>query len=174
MSINTLQSTSPIDQLARSLVERFDANRDGQLTTDEFTSFLSNFMNAVGAPASTAPGIAAGAPAVGLRKGLVPGGGAAALEGFNADKIADASHLTTKYRFARVAQQYTLDGVTSKAAAETLLNSMKGDLAAAGLDVLAIKNDKIKLTVEGGKEAWIDVMRAVGSGQAKAWQWLKA
>ena len=44
MSINTVQSTTPFDQIARQLVDRFDANKDGQLTTEEFTSFLSNFL----------------------------------------------------------------------------------------------------------------------------------
>ncbi|HEY8536992.1 MAG TPA: EF-hand domain-containing protein [Vicinamibacterales bacterium] len=42
MSINPLQTASPIEQLARSLVERFDVNRDGQLTTEEFTTVLSS------------------------------------------------------------------------------------------------------------------------------------
>lgn len=173
MSINALQSTNPIEQLARSLVDRFDANRDGQLTTEEFTSFLTSFVDSARS-AATAPGIVNGAPAHGLRKGLVDNGGPAALEGFNHDKLKDPTHLTPKYRFARVAQQYSLDGVTSKAAAERLLTSMKADLEAAGLDVVAIRNDKMKLRLDDGREAWIDVMRAVGSGQAKAWQWLGA
>ena len=39
MAINSVQSTTPFDQIARQLVDRFDANKDGQLTTEEFTSF---------------------------------------------------------------------------------------------------------------------------------------
>jgi hypothetical protein len=61
--------------------------------------------------------------------------------------------------------------VTSKSAAEALLNTMKADLQAAGMDVLDVKNDKIKIKVDG-EEAWIDVLRGAGSGQAAAWQWL--
>ncbi|HEX7085408.1 MAG TPA: hypothetical protein VF198_03540 [Vicinamibacterales bacterium] len=45
MSINPLQTASPIEQLARSLVDRFDVNRDGQLTTDEFTTVLSSLAD---------------------------------------------------------------------------------------------------------------------------------
>ena len=41
MSMNSVQSTTPFEQIARSLGDRFDANRDGQLTTEEFTTFLT-------------------------------------------------------------------------------------------------------------------------------------
>ena len=169
MSINSVQSTTPFDQIARSLVDRFDANKDGQLTTEEFTSFLSNFLTSATAatPNGNAYGVAAGAGSNGLKLGTVK----PALEGFDAGKIADLGHLTEKYKFARVAQQYSIESVTSKSAAEALLNTMKADLQAAGMDVLDVKNDKIKIKVDG-QEAWIDVLRGAGSGKAAAWQWL--
>jgi hypothetical protein len=169
--INSVQSTNPFDQIARQLVDRFDANKDGQLTTEEFTSFLSNFLTSTAtptaAPNGNAFGVTAGAGSNGLKLGTVK----PRLEGFDAGKIADASHLSEKYKFARVAQQYSIESVTSKSAAEALLNTMKADLQAAGMDVLDVKNDKIKIKVDG-EEAWIDVLRGAGSGQAAAWQWL--
>lgn len=171
MAINSLQSNNPLDQLARSLVDRFDANKDGQLTTDEFSSFLSNFMTAVGKPSGSGLGVAAGAPAHGLTRAVV-GGSAPMLEGFDSRKLADPGHLTAKYKFGRVAQQYSLDSVTDKAAAEVLLNSMKSDLTAAGLEVLEVKGDKIKVKDDAGQDAWIDVIRGAGSGKAAGWQWL--
>jgi hypothetical protein len=169
MAINSVQSPSPLDQIARSLVDRFDANKDGQLTTEEFTSFLSNFLTSAAAPAGKATGHAAAAlPGNGLKLGTVR----PELEGFDFGKLADAGHLTAKYKFARVAQQYSLENVTSKDAAQSLLTGMKGDLAAAGLEVLDVSKDKIKIKDDAGQEAWIDVIRAAGSGRAAAWQWI--
>jgi hypothetical protein len=162
MAINSVQSPTPFDQIARSLVDRFDANKDGQLTTEEFTSFLSNFLtSATGFAAATLPGN-------GLKLGTVR----PSLEGFDGGKLADTGHLTAKYKFARVAQQYSLEDVSTKDAAQSLLNTMKSDLTAAGLDVLEVSKDKIKIKDDAGQEAWIDVIRAAGSGRAAAWQWL--
>ena len=169
MAINSVQSPTPFDQIARSLVDRFDANKDGQLTTEEFTSFLSNFLTSAAAPAGTARGLAADTlPGTGLKLGTVR----PALEGFDDRKLNDPGHLTAKYKFARVAQQYSLEGVTSREAAESLLTTMKSDLTAAGLEVLEIKNDKIKIKDDAGQDAWIDVIRGAGSGRAGGWQWL--
>ena len=164
MAINTVQSTTPFEQIARSLVDRFDANKDGQLTTEEFTTFLSNFLSTAAAPAGAAAP-AASAPANGLKLGTVR----PRLQGFDHDKIADLDHTTVKYKFARVAKQYSIESVTSKSAAEDLLNTMKADLSAAGLEVLEIKNDKIRIRGDQGQELWVDVLKAVGSGRAKAW-----
>ena len=169
MAINSLQPTNPIDQLARSLVDRFDVNKDGQLTTDEFTSFLSNFLNAV-APGGNALGVAAGAPALGANG--IKGGSAPKMSGFSNAKLADPGHLTIKYKFGRVAQGYSLDSVKDKASAGALLESMRADLTAAGLNVLDVKGDKIKITDDAGQEAWFDVIRAAGVGRNCAWQWL--
>jgi hypothetical protein len=41
----------------------------------------------------------------------------------------------------------------------------------AGIDVLAIKNDKIQVKDDAGHAAWIDVIRATGSSDT-GWQWL--
>ena len=170
MSINTVQSTTPFDQIARQLVDRFDANKDGQLTTEEFTSFLSNFLTSTvtpnAAPNGAANGVVAGAGTNGLKLGTVKPN----MDAFDSRKIADEGHLTVKYRFARVAKQYSLESVTDKTKAEELLNQMKADLTAAGLNVLDISKDKIKIKDDAGQEVWFDVIRAAGSGHARGWQ----
>lgn len=166
MAISSVSSPNPLDQLARSLVDRFDANKDGQLTTDEFTSFLSSFLGSVAPGAGAALGVAAGAPAVGLAASKTP------LEGFDAGKLADLTHTSVKYRFGRVAQHYSLSSVTDKSKAESLLNSMQADLTAAGVDVLAVKGDQIQVKDDAGQAAWIDVIRGAGAGGGAGWQWL--
>jgi hypothetical protein len=171
MAISSVSSTNPLDQLAKSLVDRFDANGDGQLTTQEFTSFLTNFINSV-APGATVNAAAVNATATQPLRSL--GGSAPAMSGFSATKLADTSHDTLKYRFGRVAQRYSLDSVTDKASAEALLTSMKSDLEAAGVQVLEIKKDKFKTIGNSGNEVWVDVIKAAGSGRGAAWQWMDA
>jgi hypothetical protein len=58
MAISHVSSTNPLDQLAKSLVDRVDANGDGPLTTQEFTSFMTNLLHSV------APGAAVNAASV--------------------------------------------------------------------------------------------------------------
>lgn len=166
MSTNTVQPATSFDQLTRSLLNRFDGNKDGQLTTEEFTAFLSQFLSGVTAPAGRPFG-ASTTPAKGLQAGVTP----PTMNGFDARKLADVTHTTIKYQFARVAQQYSLDSVIDKASGEALLASMKGDLEAAGVTVLDVKGDKIKLKDDAGQEAWIDVIQSCSIGKP-AWQWL--
>jgi len=166
MAINSVQSTTPFDQIARQLVDRFDANKDGQLTTEEFTSFLSNFLTTPATPNGVANGVAAGAGTNGLKLGTVKPN----MDAFDSRKVADPGHLTVKYKFAKVAKQYSLESVTDKAKAEELLTQMKADLTAIGLNVLDISKDKIKIKDDAGQEVWYDVIRAAGSGHARGWQ----
>jgi len=169
MSINPLQSTSTLNDLASALVSRFDLNKDGQLTTEEFTQFLSTMLGSTGlsTPAATTGTTgSAGAPSTAFHGTVRP-----VMAGFDAGKLADATHATMKYKFGRVAQRYSLESVNDKASAGALLTSMKPDLDAAGLDVLAVDGDSIKVKDDAGQEAWIDVIRGSKSG-APAWQWL--
>ena len=166
MAINSVQSTTPFDQIARQLVDRFDANKDGQLTTEEFTSFLSNFLTTPATPNGVANGVAAGAGTNGLKLGTVKPN----MDAFDSRKVADPGHLTVKYKFAKVAKQYSLESVTDKTKAEELLKQMKADLTAIGLNVLDINKDKIKIKDDAGQEVWYDVIRAAGSGHARGWQ----
>jgi len=164
MAISSVSSTNPLDQLAQSLVQRFDANQDGQLTTDEFTSFLSTFLNSLSTGNGNALGISSGVANANA-------GPKAALEGYDMGKINDPSNTHVKYKFGRIAQNYSLSSVTDKASAEALLNSMKPQMEASGINVLDIKGDKIQVKDDAGQPAWIDVIRATGSSNT-GWQWL--
>jgi hypothetical protein len=169
MAINSVSSSNPLDQLAQALVSRFDANKDGQLTTEEFTSFLSQFLGSAGSALTNghANGVTSGTATANGLHGTIP----PVMRGFDAGKLADLTHTTIKYQFARVAQQYSLESVHDKTSGEALLNSMRDDLTAAGLNILDIKGDSIKIKDDAGQEAWIDVIQSCGGGNP-AWQWL--
>ena len=87
------------------------------------------------------------------------------MAGFDAGKLADVTHTTMKYKFGRVAQQYSLESVNDKTSAQALLTTMKPDLEAAGLQVLGVDGDSIKVS-DNGQETWIDVIRGSKSGSA--------
>jgi hypothetical protein len=97
------------------------------------------------------------------------GVGPVALEGYDATKLHNLGHQTVKYQFGRVASHHSLENVKSHADAEALLNKMRPDFEAAGLKVLDVKGDKIRVETELGEE-WVDVVRGAGSGNP-GWWW---
>jgi hypothetical protein len=166
MTITNVASTNPLDQLARALVGQFDANKDGTLTTDEFSAFLTQFLGSTNT-LTTATTTTTPTTANGLKNGTV----VPRLIGFNADKLADVNHDTVKYKIGRVMQQYSLENVKTKSDAEALLTSMKGDFEKAGVNILEVEKDRLKFKDDSGHDVWIDAVHATGSSKM-AWQWL--
>lgn len=168
MAASPIQGNNTLQELTRSLLQTFDANRDGSLNSDEFGQFLSRLIGSLNtstlASGNRPSPLAAGAVATSV-------GGRAPLEGFDARKLADPSHLSVKYRFARVAQTFDLSGVRDKASAETVLQQMRPELEKSGINVLGVKGDRIQVEDKPGKQTWVDVIRGANSG-SPAYQWL--
>ena len=146
MNIPTV-SANLLDQFARTLMTSLDGNRDGQLSTSEFTSFLTGLADTARA---TGPG--------------------PHMVGFNDAKLGNPSHTTVKYLFGRVAQRFSLASVRDKASAEALLLQMRPDLEAAGITVLDVSRDRIQVRDDQGQTAWVDVIRGASAGDP-AFQW---
>ena len=92
------------------------------------------------------------------------------FEGYNYDKLNDPNHNTPKYIFGKVAQNFKLDSVQGdKAKAEELLNAMVPELREKGLEVVAVKGDRIQVKTEVGYE-WVDVIRGAGAPNP-GWHW---
>lgn len=161
MSLGNDTSASAVDALARQLIQTFDSNRDGKLTAEEFTSVLRALIEAKPNASANTSSVPSAMAASGVRR-------TDHLEGFDLAKL-DASQ-TTKYRFARAASEFSLASVTDKASAEALLNSMRPTFEREGLNVLAVKGDRIQVLHEG-QPLWIDVIRGAASG-APAFHWL--
>lgn len=169
MSTTPIQGADPFKELAASLMRTVDTNRDGSLSSEEFSSFLSRMLGGVGSTttALAAPSMAAG------RSSSAGGSPISAnkLEGFDGRKLADPNHLTVKYKFARVAQYHDVGSVRGKADAQALLTNMRPELEAAGITVLDVQKDKIQVLDDHGQAAWIDVIRGAESG-APGWHWM--
>lgn len=174
MATSPIQSGAALQDLTRSLLQNFDANRDGNLNVDEFSTFLSRFIGSLNPDGAGAAGRQSPLSSISSRATRAAahagGGFRATMEGFDAGKLANPDHRTPKYLFGRLASNYDLSGVKDKAAGEALLRQMSPELEQAGLKVLDVKGDKIKINHEG-QDVWIDVIRGCNSGTC-AWQWL--
>ena len=168
MSTTPIQAPNSLQQLAQLLLGNFDANKDGQLSLDEFSSILGRMNSSAQASpvaiarTATTPVYSAVADA---RRATSP------LSGFSATKRADPNHQPPQYIFARVAMQSDISSVKDKASAEATLRAMAPRLQEAGLNVLDVQGDKIKITFEG-QDVWIDVIARASSGVDPAFQWM--
>jgi hypothetical protein len=157
MSVNPLTAGSGADaisQLVSKLFERYDTDKNGSLTANEFGSFLTGL---VGGVASTR--VASTDPGSGSR-----GAYRSSLAGFDARKIDDPSisdAMTSKYRAARIFQDYP--------PMPESLPAVVDRLRAEGINATQTDFDKIDF---GDGYGPIDVIQGAYPGGGVAWQWL--
>ena len=167
MPVNAIDGNA-IEQLRQQLMQVFDRDRNGSLNGSEFADILlglvkdRSLVNLGGGQPGGAPRAVATTGRAATPAAFAP------LEGFDHTKLATSS--SPKYLFARVAMQYDLSEVQNKSAAEGLLQRMRPDLEQAGLNILDVAGDRIKIRHED-REVWVDVIRAASVG-ARAYQWL--
>lgn len=153
MNVNSTAGTG-VDAMAEQLMQVFDRNKDGQLTTEEFTAVLGDILgNRAGAADTTAAGSTRRTDH---------------LAGFSPAKFDTSQSI--KYKFARAAMEFDLASVKDKPSAEALLNEMKPAMAREGLDVIEVSKDKIRVMYEGNP-IWVDVIQGSSSG-SPMFQWL--
>ena len=165
MSINSIGSTPDIGQLVSGIMGRVDANKDGQLSKDEFGAFLTSLLGGMQAkasptsPVNTVPLLASltgHAAAASSRTSYDP------IPGFDLRKLNDPSHVTTKYSFGRAVQDLGL------APASGNLQAIVDHLNARGGTAKVTGDDTIDF---GDGFGSIDVILSVGDPDAR-WQWL--
>jgi len=173
-SITPTATTTSIQDLTRSILQKYDANSDGQFSVEEFSSFLSAFMKSVAGSAATPAG-SPGATGVGTPALLSTGVSTSASRlndplppcppGWNEEKWGNADHKTIKYVAGRVMARYSPSDWVNETTREQIL----ADFRAAGLDPTASGKDKCDFNDGYGA---IDIVQSASTG-GKAWQWLK-
>jgi hypothetical protein len=108
MSINTLSPAGSADvgQLVQRLIKAADTNKDGNLSTGEFGSFLTNLLDGAAARGGDLKGtLLATASSNGSAAGaaLTP---TTAPAGWDQTKWTNPTHHTTKYDVGRVLAKY--------------------------------------------------------------------
>lgn len=160
MSTNPVPGAT-VQDLARTLMQSFDANRDGQLTTEEFGGFLAKLLSGVqqSTPQATTTGFQLG----------TGGAGNIRFEGFDFGARNDLSK-SAKYAFASAAQNAGTMPYT-KAEAESWFNTnIRGEMERLGHRINWVKGDKFQFTNWQGTFVVDFVRGADGGDPAIVWQ----
>jgi hypothetical protein len=181
--MSTIPSVNPMTELAKNLVQRFDANKDGSLTTDEFASFLTSLLGRMTVSAAAA---ASATPAAGAAKASATAAATTttstkgtsrppttrvrqgAMLGFDEGKLGNATHTSFKYQVGRILQYYpnTPEGLQQALAEIRQL--------VPGARIVGTHGDKIDFgdyeDSRSGRIGVVDVLVGAGDG-GRGWAW---
>lgn len=163
--MNPIQAGGGVQDLARSLMTAVDGNRDGQLSTEEFSSFLAKLLTGIRTEATAAN-------FAGLANSPTPAspsaGGSARFEGFDFGRPQDTQR-SAKDAFAMLAQRAGSVPQT-KAEAESWFNTnIRGEMERLGHRVEWVKGDKFQFTNWQGTFT-VDFVRGA-DGPSPAFWW---
>ena len=166
MSTSSITGTAVRD-LAATITRHLDTDNDGKLSTTEFEGFLTQFLGVLqGQPQNTTRPAATTPTLFSLDD--VEKAKVGTMAGFDATKLANASHDTTKYQVGRILQHYPNTPAGLK---EALPEIQK---IAPNAKIVGTKGDKIDFgdytDKRGERIGVIDVLLAAGLG-GSAWQW---
>jgi hypothetical protein len=161
VALNNIGSTADIAQIASRLMDRVDANRDGQLSKEEFGTFLTTLLQGVSqvSPTSLSPSAIA---TRGLVRAAAVSPNYTPVPGFVTEKMNDLTHTTLKYQFIRAVQDLGLLGTPTTSNLQAIVDH----LAQNGVTASVTGDD----TIDFG-EGSVDVIFSVGDPGAR-WQWL--
>jgi len=143
-----------ISQMISRVVDKFDTDKDGKLSADEFGSFLGGLLQHGNLGSATA--MQDTPKATGQYRMM--------LAGFDHNKLDNPSIQgagTIKYQAARIFQNYSPQPES--------LPAVIADLKAQGINATQIGIDKIDFNDGYGP---IDVIQGAYPGGGVAWQWL--
>ena len=152
--------TDAISQMITKVVDKFDTDKDGKLSADEFGKFLGGLLQNGGVGSGMAGAQAAATPDFTKE----PGQYRMMLAGFDHNKMDNPSMQgagTVKYQAARIFQNY--------APMPESLPAVIADLKAQGINATQVSFDKIDFNDGYGP---IDVIQGAYPGGGVAWQWL--
>jgi hypothetical protein len=160
--MSTITPTASVQDLAKSLMQTFDSNSDGKLTTDEFGAFLTKLLSGVTTASATTASATSATTAT-------TGTGSVKFEGFDFSVVKDPLK-SAKYSFAAAAKAAG-SMPTSKADAEAWFNTnIKAKMEADGHRINWVKGDTFQFTDAGGTFVVDYVRGAASSDPALAWQ----
>jgi hypothetical protein len=170
VSTNPLSGAS-VNDLAKTLMQTYDTNSDGQLASDEFGTFLGKLLSGMQSTTAAAAGsfpITSVTNTMAFKLGAVSSG-SVKFEGFNFDSTNNLRE-SAKYAFAAAAQKSgTMP--TTKAEAESWFNTnIKSEMESLGHRINWVKGDKFQVTSPQGTFVVDFVRGADGSDPAIVWQ----
>lgn len=166
MSTNTTINGVTVQDLANTLMESFDSNNDGQINTDEFSSFLGQLLSGVSSSSSYP------ITSIGNTSSFQLGAqssGEIKFEGFDFNSTNDLSE-SAKYAFAAAAQATGTMPTTKSEAEEWFNENVKEEMEKLGHRINWVKGDKFQFTNDQGTFVVDFVRDAGGSDPAIVWQ----
>ena len=168
MATIPVQSSNPIQDLATRITKKLDVDGDGNLSSVEFSSFLTQFLGALQSQPQNGSATSA------LNQALTNTASAAAdrkavgtMAGFDPIKM-NSTHDSTKYRVGRILQYYPNTPAGLRDALPELQQVIPG------VKIAGSNGDKLDfgsyVDAKGVKIGVIDVLQAAGAG-GTAWQW---
>ena len=162
-SISSIGNSTDVAQLASRLMDKVDANNDGQLSKEEFGGFLTSLLQGMSSTSPTSPSSASISTSSLARAALfVPSYNA--IPGFDTGKLNDLTHTTTKYQFGRAVQDLGLLGSPTTENLQVVVDAINKN----GGNAKVTGKDTIDFNDGYGS---IDVIFAVGDANAR-WQWV--
>ena len=153
-----------ISQLISRVMDKYDGDKDGKLTSQEFGTFLSGLLGGAGATSAAVSTATVTAGRSATANPSITGAYRSMLAGFAHTKIDDPSirdAMTSKYVAARIFQDYP--------PAPESIPMVVERLKAQGLNARQTDHDKIDFGDGCGP---IDVIQGAYPGGGVAWQWL--
>jgi hypothetical protein len=172
---------NPINELIAKVIDRFDTNKDKQLSASEFGSFLQGLLGGSGASVNASvnatPNTSTAAAAGDYNSAAAfnptpcnPG----LMHGFAADNYYNSGCTSMKYKFARIAADYDprQPGALGRLVSDPRFAAAFPNAKVVGKDAIDFGgqwSDGVKgvpVTVVDVGEAFLD------NGSGPAWQWL--
>jgi hypothetical protein len=163
MSVNSIGSSGDITQVAARLMDTVDANKDGQLSKEEFGMFLNSLLQGLSKTSPTSPSSATIASTV-LTRAASTAPAYAPIPGFDSGKMNDLTHTTPKYQFARAVQDLGLLGAPTTSNLQPIVDALNKN----GGKAKVMGSDTIDF---GDGFGAVDVIFSVGDAAAR-WQWV--
>ena len=163
MAINSVSSSvSDFSQVVSRLMDTVDSNRDGQLSKQEFGTFLTTLLDSLSNSSPTSP--SAGTIATkSLTRTVDALTSYAPMAGFDNAKLNDQAHATPKYLFARAVQELGVLGNPTSGNLQAICDRLNQN----GMNAKVTGDDTIDF---GGEVGVVDVIYSVGDPWSQ-WQW---
>lgn len=166
MAVNSVSAANPLQDLASLLLNNFDTNKDGSLSSDEFAGLVTKLAAQFNVPATAASTAykttSATAPIVSL-------GSSGRFEGFDLVRAQDPQK-SAKDAFAMLAGQAGSMPRTKVEAEQWFNTNIKAEFEALGHKVNWVEGDKFSFTNWQGTFTVDFVRGADGDDPAFAWQ----
>jgi hypothetical protein len=171
-----ITSTNQTTTLANTIIQRFDSNSDGSLSSDEFATFLTQLLGSMSTPQNPAATTPRAADLSTLfptettppTTPPTPRSRVGNMAGFDAQKLGDETHTSFKYQIGRILQYYpnTVGGLK-----DALPEIQK---LVPGARIIGTNGDKIDFgnfeDPKSGRIGVIDVLVGAAEG-GRAWAW---